>query len=71
MLSACAAHTIPELPDTSMPNEESIIAAKSGVMRDIEPDATVGGFPAIAIKNWHRQTAGLARLFQRRGENKS
>jgi UDP-3-O-[3-hydroxymyristoyl] glucosamine N-acyltransferase len=47
------------------------IAAKSGVMRDIEPDATVGGFPAIAIKNWHRQTAGLARLFQRRGENKS
>jgi UDP-3-O-[3-hydroxymyristoyl] glucosamine N-acyltransferase len=43
------------------------IAAKSGVMRDIEAGATVGGFPAIAIKQWHRQTAGLARLLQRRG----
>jgi UDP-3-O-[3-hydroxymyristoyl] glucosamine N-acyltransferase len=42
------------------------IAAKSGVMRDIEPGTTVGGFPAIAIKHWHRQTAGLAKLFQRR-----
>jgi UDP-3-O-[3-hydroxymyristoyl] glucosamine N-acyltransferase len=42
------------------------IAAKSGVMRDIEAGATVGGFPAIPIKHWHRQTAGLARLFQKR-----
>jgi UDP-3-O-[3-hydroxymyristoyl] glucosamine N-acyltransferase len=46
------------------------IAAKSGVMRDIEPGATVGGFPAMAIKHWHRQTAGLARRFQRREEKR-
>ncbi|KAB2941989.1 MAG: UDP-3-O-(3-hydroxymyristoyl)glucosamine N-acyltransferase [Hyphomicrobium sp.] len=38
------------------------IAAKSGVMRDVEPGAVVGGFPAVAIKSWHRQTIGIARL---------
>lgn len=40
------------------------IAAKSGVMRDVDPSAVVGGYPAVAIKNWHRQTIGLARLFK-------
>ena len=40
------------------------IAAKSGVMRNIAPSAVVGGYPAVAIKNWHRQTIGLARLFK-------
>jgi UDP-3-O-[3-hydroxymyristoyl] glucosamine N-acyltransferase len=43
------------------------IAAKSGVMRDVEPDAVLGGCPAIEIKTWHRQTIGLARLFKRGG----
>ncbi|MFA5957649.1 UDP-3-O-(3-hydroxymyristoyl)glucosamine N-acyltransferase [Hyphomicrobium sp.] len=38
------------------------IAAKSGVMRNVEPAAVMGGFPAVSIKNWHRQTIGLARL---------
>jgi UDP-3-O-[3-hydroxymyristoyl] glucosamine N-acyltransferase len=38
------------------------IAAKSGVMRDVEPASVVGGFPAVAIKAWHRQTVGLARI---------
>jgi UDP-3-O-[3-hydroxymyristoyl] glucosamine N-acyltransferase len=38
------------------------IAAKSGVMRNVEPSAVMGGFPAVSIKNWHRQTIGLARL---------
>jgi UDP-3-O-[3-hydroxymyristoyl] glucosamine N-acyltransferase len=42
------------------------IAARSGVMRDIEPNLTVGGAPAIAIRDWHRQNAGLARMFGRR-----
>jgi UDP-3-O-[3-hydroxymyristoyl] glucosamine N-acyltransferase len=38
------------------------VAAKSGVMRDVEPGAVVGGFPAVAIKAWHRQTIELGRL---------
>jgi UDP-3-O-[3-hydroxymyristoyl] glucosamine N-acyltransferase len=42
------------------------IAGKSGVTRDVEPGAVLGGFPAIAIKSWHRQTVGLARLFKGR-----
>jgi UDP-3-O-[3-hydroxymyristoyl] glucosamine N-acyltransferase len=40
------------------------IAAKSGVMRDVPPGMTVGGFPAMEIKQWHRQTTGLARLLR-------
>jgi UDP-3-O-[3-hydroxymyristoyl] glucosamine N-acyltransferase len=40
------------------------IAAKGGVLRDVPPGAVLGGYPAIAIKTWHRQTIGLARLFK-------
>jgi UDP-3-O-[3-hydroxymyristoyl] glucosamine N-acyltransferase len=42
------------------------IAGKSGVMRDVEPAGAVGGYPAIPLRQWHRQTAGLLRLFSRR-----
>jgi len=42
------------------------IAARSGVMRDIEPNMTVGGAPAMAIRDWHRQNATLARMAARR-----
>lgn len=42
------------------------IAGKSGVLRDVEPGAVLGGFPAVGIKNWHRQTIALARLFKGR-----
>ena len=42
--------------------ERAQIAAKSGVMRDVEAGAVVGGYPAVAIKEWHRQTVGIARL---------
>jgi UDP-3-O-[3-hydroxymyristoyl] glucosamine N-acyltransferase len=42
------------------------IAGKSGVMRDIEAGGRVGGYPAIAVRQWHRQTAGLLRLFGRK-----
>jgi UDP-3-O-[3-hydroxymyristoyl] glucosamine N-acyltransferase len=43
------------------------IAGKSGVMRDVEPGSAVGGYPAISLRQWHRQTAGLLRLFKRKG----
>jgi UDP-3-O-[3-hydroxymyristoyl] glucosamine N-acyltransferase len=42
------------------------IAGKSGVMRDIEPGGCVGGYPALPLRQWHRQTAGLLRLFRRK-----
>jgi UDP-3-O-[3-hydroxymyristoyl] glucosamine N-acyltransferase len=42
------------------------IAGKSGVMRDVEPGGKVGGYPAIPLRQWHRQTAGLLSLFNLR-----
>ncbi len=41
------------------------IAGKSGVMRDVEAGATVGGYPAMPLRQWHRQTATLARIAAR------
>jgi UDP-3-O-[3-hydroxymyristoyl] glucosamine N-acyltransferase len=41
------------------------IAGKSGVIRDVEPGVSEGGYPAMPVRQWHRQTAGLARLFNR------
>jgi UDP-3-O-[3-hydroxymyristoyl] glucosamine N-acyltransferase len=38
------------------------IAAKSGVMRDVPPGVSVGGIPAVRIKQWFRQVAILQRL---------
>jgi UDP-3-O-[3-hydroxymyristoyl] glucosamine N-acyltransferase len=38
------------------------IAAKSGVMRDVAAKTVVGGFPAMPIKDWHRQTVGISKL---------
>jgi UDP-3-O-[3-hydroxymyristoyl] glucosamine N-acyltransferase len=38
------------------------IAAKSGVIRNVEASGVVGGYPAVAIKDWHRQTIAIARL---------
>jgi UDP-3-O-[3-hydroxymyristoyl] glucosamine N-acyltransferase len=42
------------------------IAGKSGVMRDVTPGEVVGGYPAVPLRQWHRQTAGLLRLFGRK-----
>lgn len=38
------------------------IAGKSGVMRNVEPGETVAGYPAVPVRQWHRQTAALATL---------
>ena len=38
------------------------IAAKSGVQSNIEKGLTVGGFPCIPIRDWHRQNVTLKKL---------
>lgn len=38
------------------------IAAGSGVIQDVAAGVTVGGYPAVPIRQWHRQSTILARL---------
>lgn len=38
------------------------IAAQSGVMHDLVDGITVGGYPAIEIRQWHRQTVMLKKM---------
>ena len=45
------------------------IAGKSGVARDVEPGQAVGGYPAVPIRQWHRQTSALTKLSQRTSES--
>lgn len=42
------------------------IASKSGVIRDVKEGEAVGGYPAMPIREWHKQTATNFRLSQRR-----
>ncbi|MEE9140369.1 MAG: UDP-3-O-(3-hydroxymyristoyl)glucosamine N-acyltransferase [Alphaproteobacteria bacterium] len=37
------------------------VAAQSGVVKDVPEGVTVGGYPAVPIRQWHRQTVALAR----------
>lgn len=46
------------------------VAAQAGVMRDIAPGGKVGGSPAVAIGDWHRQTVALSRLAHPAGGRK-
>jgi UDP-3-O-[3-hydroxymyristoyl] glucosamine N-acyltransferase len=45
------------------------IASKSGVIRDVKDGEAVGGYPAMPIREWHRQTAANFRPSQRRAQN--
>ena len=45
------------------------IAGKSGVMRDVAPGETVAGYPAMPIRQWHRQTRALAKLAQKKSDD--
>ena len=38
------------------------LAGGSGVIHDIPSGATVAGYPAIPVKQWHRQTATIGRM---------
>ncbi len=42
------------------------IAGKSGVARDVAAGETVGGYPAMPIRVWHRQTMALTQLAARK-----
>jgi UDP-3-O-[3-hydroxymyristoyl] glucosamine N-acyltransferase len=42
------------------------IAAISGVFRDVEPGATVGGIPVVPLTTWMRQIAILQRLARKK-----
>ena len=42
------------------------LAGQTGVTRNIEPGGTYGGTPAVPIRQWHRQSAQLARLARHR-----
>jgi UDP-3-O-[3-hydroxymyristoyl] glucosamine N-acyltransferase len=43
------------------------VAAQSGVMRDVAPGETVMGYPAVPIREHHKQTALLRRLVAKKG----
>jgi len=40
------------------------LAGGTGVIHDIPPGATVAGYPAIPVKQWHRQTAMIGRMLK-------
>lgn len=44
------------------------VAAQSGVIRSMPPGAEWGGYPAVPVRQWHRQTATLARMTRKKGE---
>ena len=43
------------------------IAAKSGIVKNVAAGARVAGYPAVPIRQWHRQHFTLAKLAKRKG----
>lgn len=44
------------------------ISAKAGVFQDVADGETIGGFPAVPIKQFHRQSVALAKLIEKKGK---
>ena len=45
------------------------IAVGSCVIRDVAARTAVGGYPAVAVRQWHRQTVAVTRLARRKGQS--
>ena len=45
------------------------IAAKSGVITDVPAGAKYGGYPAVPVRDWHRQSISLNRLIKKKGSS--
>jgi UDP-3-O-[3-hydroxymyristoyl] glucosamine N-acyltransferase len=44
------------------------IAGMSGVTKSVEPMQSVGGFPALPIKDWHRMTIKMMRMIKNKSK---
>jgi UDP-3-O-[3-hydroxymyristoyl] glucosamine N-acyltransferase len=44
------------------------IGAQAGLMKDVAPGATVGGYPAVPMRQWLKQVALLALLVEKKGD---
>ncbi len=44
------------------------IAAQSGVITDVPAGATYGGYPAVPVRDWHRQSLLLAKLIKKKDD---
>ena len=42
------------------------VAGKAGIVRDVADNESVGGFPAVPIRDWHRQAAVLNKIIKDR-----
>ncbi|WP_341754085.1 UDP-3-O-(3-hydroxymyristoyl)glucosamine N-acyltransferase [Candidatus Tisiphia endosymbiont of Dioctria rufipes] len=42
------------------------VAAQSGVIKDVELGATVGGYPAVPIRDWHKQSVIMKQLVNKK-----
>lgn len=49
--------------------DKARIAARSGVMKNIGSGQTVAGYPAIPVRDWHRQTIALSKMTVHKEKN--